>query len=81
MLVVAKDYPPSECAKDMEAGLNVIGSPFDHDINALLARVGGVAFLAFCPVCQCKGRESHGLKIEKRENRFRVTAFSPETFH
>ena len=76
MRKAGKEYLISECATDLEAGLNAVGATGDPDIDAVLLRPGGgVAIVAHCPTCRVEGRDDHGLKIEQSGGSFRVTAF------
>ena len=70
--LVPDDYPATECAKDMEAGLNHFGDTGDPHMDAVLAREGVV--MLPCPACAASRLRLHTLTIEKRGDRFLVTA-------
>ncbi len=71
MKLVPENYPPEECAKDLEAGANHLGSLGFADADASLAK--GCIVMLPCPCCAQAGNP-HTLMIEKKNGRFCVSA-------
>jgi hypothetical protein len=73
-MLMNKNYPPSECAKDMQTGLAHFGGTGDAAVDASLAK--GNMIMLPCPACAFafEGRKLHMLTVQKRDGRFTVGA-------
>jgi hypothetical protein len=65
------EYPATECAKDMEAGINVFSCVGVADLDAML-NSGKIVMLP-CPACKFEGRKQHMLTIKKLDGKFTVS--------